>query len=186
MPPYEPRSMETDVKSSKYFDRDQNFADLVNRIDPKDREDWDFYGHLKVEPCFQDRVFVLYRATGRDRFDVQRPPEIVTTFRVLSFTANDISGCTVRILDQTTNKDLEFSHVPVKLFGYPIFVCVPASFTVRWDLHQLGTKLIRSLLYIILVKARNKAEFFSKGNFYLETPNKMRELYPHLDLNLEL
>ncbi len=54
--------------------------------------------------------------------------------------------------------------------------------TLRWDARQISEdKVWRSLSFAVLIKARNKADFHSKGNVYCETPNVLRRFYPDLE-----
>lgn len=172
--------------AEKYLDQEASNRDLVERMPREDREAWIKFGHLRIEPAFQDRVFVAYRAEGKGHDQRQLPPTILGQIRVLSFVARDESGCTVRLLNETDNTTQEVSHIPQRIFNLPIFMAVPASFTLKWDAHVRNAQVERSLSYLLFIKARNKAEFFSRGNVYLETPKKFKALYSHLDLKLDL
>lgn len=173
-------------QGQKYLDSEASVANLVRQLPPEVQEEWNRYGHLRVEPTFLDRVFVVFRATGRNNQGAAKAPEILTTIRALNFTASDSDGCTLGLLDETNNRKMTATHLPQKLFDYPLFVSIPPFFTMRWDARQHGGRTMRSLSYLLFIKARNKASFNSVGNTYMETPNKLRDLYSHLDLKLEL
>ncbi len=173
-------------RSQKYLDSEASLQELLTHMAPAAQAEWEAFGHLRVEPAFQDRVFVVYQASGKTSGGGQKPPVVHTTIRVLSFIARDETGCTVRLLNEVTNDELEVGHVPKKLFNYPIFVAIPPLFTLRYDARQHAGRVMRSLSYLLFVKARNKADFFSKDNFYMETPNRVRLLYPGVDLKLDL
>lgn len=173
--------------SPKYLDSKESQQEMFSRLDPVTKAEWDSYGHLRIEGAFQDRVFVVYEDTGRNNSGAWRAPKIITTVRVMSFRATDEDGCCVRLLNESCNETMDVGHLPKKVFGYPVFVAIPVSFALRWDVHEHGGKMRRSLAYPLFVKARNRAEFHSKGNTYLESPNKMREeLFPRLDLKFDL
>lgn len=75
--------------------------------------------------------------------------------------------------------------MPRRVFGYPIYMSVPAKLTLRWDGRLLRDgRVWRSLSFAVLVKTKNKSDFFSKGNTYIETPNRFRQLYPGVKLEL--
>lgn len=173
---------------SKYLGPEESHRELLSHLDAEARLEWDSFGHARIEPAFQDRVFVIYECMGRkNNSPEQRPPKIITTVRVLNFIARDENGCVVRLLNEETNDVMEVTHVPKKVFDYPIFASIPANFTLRWDAHPHGGQIERSLSYLLHIKSRNKAEFFSRGNTYMETPNKLRdELYRHLKLDLKM
>ena len=41
-----------------------------------------------------------------------------------------------------------------------------------------GDRVWRSLSFAVLIKTKNRSDFYSKGNTYLETPNTFKRLYP--------
>jgi hypothetical protein len=168
----------------KYLTEVENSAALAAEMPPGDRSEYDGYGHNRIESAFVDRDFVVYECQGRDSKNIQRPPKILTTVRVIDFRADYASGCEVRLLDKTTQDTLKVGHVPRRVFDYPVFMAVPARLRIAWDAQWHGDRLMRSLLFAVLIKARNKSEFLSKGNVYMETPNRVRELFPHVELNL--
>ncbi len=168
----------------RYLDSSESLDELVKRLPESDQAEWHKFGHLRVEPAFQDRLLAVYQACGKDHRGEQRAPKIHSIVRVISFVARDDTGCVMRIENQETGETMEVGHIPRKLFGFPIFIAVPPLFTLRWDLREHRGKMLRSLSYLLFLKARNKAEFFSKGNYYAETPNHLRDLYPGFHLEL--
>ncbi len=171
----------------KFLTDADNAAALAADIQKDDRADFDSFGHNRLESAFVDRVFIVYECQGRaGAKDIQRPPKILTVVRVTGFNANYATGCEIKLLDEANNRSMTVGHVPTRLFDYPIFVAVPPRLTIKWDAQFMGDKLVRSLLFVMFVKCRNKAEFFSKGNTYMETPNRLRDLYSHLELDLPI
>lgn len=171
-------------RGTPFLERADSLEDLVAQMPPQGKKDWDTFGHMKSLPAFQDRVFYLFQATGKGNNGIQRPPKIITTLRVVSFVATDAVGCVIRLLNDQTHQTQEIGHVPTRVFGYPIFMMVPPTFMLKWGAQEYKGQTKRSLHYILLAKTRNKAEFFSKDNYYLETMNEMRKLYSHLELDL--
>jgi hypothetical protein len=165
----------------KYQESAASLEEIVSHLPDDEREEWASFRHLRVEPAFQDRVFIVWNAGTRDD-----PPKIVATLRVVSFVAKDDTGCIIRLLNDATGKEMEVTHVPKKLFGYPIFVAIPPAFTLRWDVRYHAGQALRSLSYLMFFKTKSRSDFFGKGVFYVDTPNKLRELYPKLDLKLDL
>lgn len=172
--------------SLKFLTDADNAAALAAEVNPEDRADFKLFGHNRLESAFVDRIFIVYECQGRNTKNIQLPPKILTTVRVVGFRGDYTSGFEVKFLDEVTQETMTIGHVPKRLFDYPIFVAIPPRLTVKWDAQFMGDKLVRSLLFAILVKARNKATWFSKGNVYMETPNVLRDLYPHIELDLKL
>lgn len=172
--------------SDKFMSDEEGMAELVSLMPEADREVYAKFGHNRLEAAFLDRAFIVYRCEGRNSKDIQRPPKVISTIRVIGFHADASQGCTIKLLDEETETTLEVGHVPVRLFDYPVFVSAPQRMSLKWDAHRWAGKVVRNLTFVLFVKTANKAEFFSKGNIYMETPNKLRELYPHLTLDLTL
>lgn len=168
---------------AKFLTDTDNAAALAADIKPEDREEYARFGHNRLESAFVDRVLVLYECQGKNSKDVQRPPKILTTIRVIDFKADYAEGICTRLLDESTQEAMNVDYVPKRLFKYPIFVSIPPRLTVKWDAQFMGDKLVRSLLFAILIKSANRSDFYSKGNVYLETPNRVRALYPHVELD---
>jgi hypothetical protein len=75
-------------------------------------------------------------------------------------------------------QELTVTHVPRKVYAYPIYISLPPKLTIRWDARKVGDRVWRSLSFAFLIKTKNKSSFFSKGNVYCEVPNVFRRLYP--------
>lgn len=165
----------------KFEESAASLEELVKHMPEAEQEEWKQFKHLRVEPAFQDRVFIVWNAAAKGE-----PPKIVTTVRVVSFVAKDDIGSVIRLLNDVTGKEMEVTYVPKKLFDYPIFVAIPPAFTLRWDVRYHAGLALRSLSYLMFLKTKSRPDFFSKGVFYADTPNKLSELYPKLDLKLAL
>lgn len=170
----------------KFLSDKDNEASLVADIAQEDRNDYRSFGHNRVVSAFLDRVLIVYECLGRDSRDVQRPPKVITTVRITNVRMSYDVGVEVQVLDEVNNRSLWFGHVPKRLFDFPLFVAVPPRMSIKWDAQIMGDKLVRSLLFAVFVKSRNRSDFFSRGNIYAETPNTLRELYPHLELDLKM
>ena len=162
----------------QFFSDEDNMADLVSQMPEEDRARYGNYGHHRIEPAFVDRVFIVYQPSGLNAAKQHIDPKIVTTIRVLEFSADYQSGASVRVRDEKFGDEQLITHIPRRLFNYQIFMSVPPRLSLRWDAHESGGTLYRSLSFVLLIKTRNKATFYSKNNFYIETPNKFKELYP--------
>jgi hypothetical protein len=162
----------------RFYEDDDNMADLVDQMSDDDRARYANYGHNRIEPCFADRIFIVYKPSGLNAAKQHMNPEIVTTITVLDFSVNSRDGATVRVRDDNFGGEQTLTYVPKRLFTYQVFASIPPRLMVRWDAHEANGKLERSLGFALLLKTRNRAEFYSKGNTYIETPNKFRSFYP--------
>ena len=163
---------------AEFFSDEDNMADLVDQMPEEDRTRYGNYGHNRVEPAFVDRIFIVYQPSGLNAAKQHIDPKIVTTIRVLDFSADSRDGVVVRVRDEMFGDEQLITYIPKRLFKYQVFVSVPPRLTLRWDAHESEGYTYRSLSFALLIKTRNKSSFYSKNNHYIETPNKFRELYP--------
>lgn len=167
--------------ATPYLGDDENLADLVSRIPGSDREQYQSFGHLRVEAVFENRLFIVYKPTGLTREGLHRQPDVLTTVRVSDLWCESKEGACVGLEDLRTGATLRVGYIPTKLFGYNVFVSVPPIMRVRWDGRRAGGEVRRSLAFGLLIKAKNRADFYSAGNTYCETPNSFRALLPNAD-----
>jgi hypothetical protein len=167
--------------SSDYFTDEENLRELVTHMPEEDAHRWNKYGHLRIEGIFLDRVFIAYQPTGLTPTNKHKPPEILNLIKVIDFSMDAREGCQVVLKEQNTNQELVIGHVPRRVYGYPIYMSMPTKATVRWDGRELDDgRVWRSLSLAVLIKTKNKSDFYSKGNTYFETPNRLRQLYPEV------
>ena len=165
----------------------ESLQKLLSKMPPEDRLMFEEFGrgkptgHFRVEPVFIDRVFYMYQCSGKDRFGKQLPPKVCGLFRVINLHFTLDQGFAVTLLDELSNTKQVIGHKPTKLLGKPVFVSVPNSFTVRWNLLEVDGKETWDAALVLYIKCGNKSDFFSKGNYYLETPARMRSLYPEIE-----
>lgn len=152
---------------------------LISRLPESLQKEYDKYGHRKAETVFLERIFYVYRATGQSA-GVNNDPAVIARIRVINFRYSVETGFLVDLSNDTTHEKQTVTVNPSKLFTYPIFVHVPCSFTIRHNavLDPRGSLKNFDASAILYVKTRNKADFCSKGNIYLETPRRMQELFP--------
>ena len=162
-----------------FFDEQENLAELVTHMPEDDQRRYAGFGHNRVEAVFLDRVFIVYKPMGLTATNQHVPPEILNTVRVIDFSVDPRHGAQVVFKEQNTQQELVIGHVPRRVYGYPIYVSVPTKLTLRWDGRRLPDgRVWRSLSFALLVKTKNKSSFYSRGNTYFETPNRLKELYP--------
>jgi hypothetical protein len=165
---------------SDFFDVRENLADLVTHLPDEDQRRFQNYGHMRIESAFVDRQFIVYKPTGLTKGGQHNPPEILNVVKVVDFSVDPRNGCQVVLKEQQTEQELVVSHVPRRLYAYPVYMCVPAKLEVHWDARRLENwRVWRSLSFAVLVKTKNKSDFYSRGNTYLETPNSFGKLFPN-------
>lgn len=165
----------------KYLSEAENTANLVSLIKENDKPAHTEFTHIRVEAVFDSRLFVVYKPTGLDG-KVHRAPEVLTTVKVLNYACSSEEGSSIEIEDMKTGERQVITHVPSRLFDYELFLSLPPALRVRWDVRDAGNgKMVRSLSYAVLIKSRNRSDWYSQGVTYTETPNRFRELFPTFD-----
>lgn len=163
----------------EFFTDQENLAELVTHMPDEDQRRFNNYGHFRVESAFLDRQFIVYEPTGLSTDKLHLPPKILNLVKVIDFSVDPRNGCQVVLKEQQAQQELVIGHVPRRVYGYPIYMSVPAKLTLRWDGRSLESgRVWRSLSFAVLIKTKNKADFYSRGNVYFETPNRLRQLYP--------
>jgi hypothetical protein len=174
-----PRGANGSVRSpdTDFFTDEQNLAELVTHMPEEDQQRFNNYGHFRVEAVFIDRLFIVYKPTGLTVGGQHRDPEILNLIKVIDFGIEPRNGCYAVLKDQNTQQELTITHVPRKLYAYPIYISLPPKLTIRWDARLVKGQIWRSLSFAFLIKTKNKSRFYSEGNTYAETPNTFRKLY---------
>lgn len=171
-------------QNSEFLGDEESMDQLVSKMhDEADREKYLKYGHRRLESGFDGRLLIIYSPQGLHASGRHRDPEIFTTVKVLGFEADSREGCRVRVEDLQTGDTQTIDYIPARLFGYDVFVSVPPFMRLRWDAKKKPPH-DRSMSYALLIKTKNRSDFHSAKNTYVDTPNALRKLYPDLDLQL--
>lgn len=167
------------MPANVFFDERQNLADLVTHMDEDDQRQFNSFGDLRLEAAFVNRVFIVYKPQGLTAPGKHKDPQVVTMVKIVDFSADARNGCKAVLRDEQHGQEMTITHVPRKVFNYPIYASIPARVELKWDARTLPEgRVWRSLSFAMLVKSKNKAGFYSQGNFYMESPNTFRKLYP--------
>lgn len=170
----------------KYLSDAESMADLARQIKEEDQPLFEELGHLRVEAVFDNRLFVVYKPTGLDG-KAHRDPQVLTTLKVLNYECTSDEGSTVEIEDLSTGQRQVISHVPSRVFEYELFMSVPTALRLQWDARNTyDGKLVRSLSYALLIKSKNRSDWYSYGVTYAETPNRFKELFPNANVHIKL
>jgi hypothetical protein len=161
-----------------------SLEDLFKRMMSPDREACAEYQHMKVEPCFIDRIFVVYKPDGLDIKGQHRPPKILTQIKVTGFRVNAETGAELDLEDLVTRQVMTATYIPKRLFHYDAFVSVPPKQRLFWDAQSVRGTIKRTMGFHLLMKVRTKADFYSAGATAVETPTSFRALYPEENLKL--
>lgn len=154
-------------------------ADLVSRMPESERLQHLRFGHLRIESAFAGRVFILYRPTGLNALKQHREPHVVGSLLLTDFMCDAIAGSSAKLVDQTNGATMALGHVPRRIFDYELFMAMPSRMMLRWDGRAVDNKILRSLSFAVLIKTKNKSDFYSQGNLYCESPNSFLKLYPN-------
>lgn len=161
-----------------------SLEDLFKRMVSPDREACAEFQHMKVEQCFIDRIFVVYKPDGLNSDNQHRPPKILTQIKVTGFRANAETGAELDLEDLITRQVMTVSYIPQRLFHYDAFVSVPPKQRLYWDAQSIRGTVKRTMHFHLLMKVRTKADFYSAGVTAVETPANFRALYPEENLKL--
>lgn len=162
-----------------FFTDAENLVDLVSHMPEDDQRRYTNYGHNRIEAVFVDRVFIVYKPTGLTANKQHKDPEILNLVKVMDFSVDARNGCQVVLKEQNTQQELVIGHVPRRVYGFPLYMSVPTKLTLRWDGRALENgRVWRSLSFAVLVKTKNRSDFYSQGNVYMETPARFKQLYP--------
>lgn len=167
-----------------YLTEEASVQDLARRMESPDREECESFKHLKVEQCFIDRIFVVYKPQGLTQEGRHRDPIILTQVKVTGFRASAAAGAEIDLEDLATKQVMTVTYIPKRLFHYDAFVSVPPKMRVHWDAQSVRGAVRRSMGFQLLTKVRAKSDFYSAGVTGVETPAKFRELYPEVTLKL--
>jgi len=160
----------------------ESFDELFNRMTATDQAQHKKFGNNRAEPVFIDRVLYIYKCMGKDRFNEQRPPEVLAVVRVINMSLTHSEGAMVTLLNETTNQKQVITTQPVKLFGFDVYGCVPTSVGVRhFAITSPTGELNFDTSLVLYLKQANLATFHSYRNIYIQTPGQMQNLYPHQD-----
>lgn len=162
--------------STLYFDDEDNREDLIAQIPEPHRARYEKFGHNRVESAFKDRVFIVFKAAGKNGSPAS-DVEVIDLVRVTSIDCDFEAGFSVQLENQKGVSQV-VSYVPNPLFEYRIFVSIPPKLLLRWDAREHNGITRRSISCAILIKTRNKADFRSVGNLYMETRKTFRRLFP--------
>jgi hypothetical protein len=168
----------------QYLNEAESAAELLSHMREEDKQAFNDFGHTRIEAVFNNRLFVVYKPQGLDGKE-HKAPEVLTTIKVLNYEGTSEDGSSVEVEDLRTGERQIITHVPARVFDYDLFMSVPSALRLRWDVRVSETgKMLRSLSYALLVKAKNRSDWYSFGVTYAETPNRFRELFPKCDPKL--
>ena len=165
--------------SYKILDDKASLESLVRRMPTDEREAYERLKHIRSETIFLDRVFYVYKCTGKGSNGLQLPPQVLANVRVINFGYVHDKGFLVSLLNEDTNEKQVLDGTPAKIFGYDVYANVPCSFSLKHNeiVFDDGRANFDTSV-VIYVKTSNKADFYSKGTTYMETPPRMAALYP--------
>lgn len=168
----------------QYLSDTDSAADLTDRMKEDDKLAYRDFGHTRIEAVFDSRLFIIYKPQGLAG-STHKDPDVLTTIKVLDYACTSAEGSTIEVEDMRTGQRQVISHIPARVFDYDLFMSVPQALRLRWDARPGDNgRMVRSLSYAILIKSKNRSDWFSQGVTYTETPNRFRELFPSYALQL--
>jgi hypothetical protein len=144
-------------KKESFLTPEEHFSSLVAQLGPRPRQLYEDTRHARIEMGFRNRPFVVYEIEGRD-------PKVLDTVAVADFDCNDLDGASVELRSRSGSK-LLVSYGPTQLFDYPVFISLPLSMSVHWQMNQSGKQQLRFPLYI---RTQSRKSLRERGVVYFE------------------
>lgn len=168
------------MSSQTHLSEEANIADLVAMMLPEDREIYESFGHLRVDPGFVNRIYVVYKPTGLTSDGAHREPDILGQVKIVDWYSDMDNGTRIVFEDMRSGECKTVGHTPMRLFDYDIFVSAPPYQRIRYEARKVGEGVQRSALFSVLIKTRVRSNFYSRGVTFCESPKCFKELYPNL------
>jgi hypothetical protein len=149
-------------------------AHLLSCMPEDDARRYERFGHLQYVVGFVERIFVVYKM-AKDSTDC---PTLLSKLRVMTIKVDHRLGLTCLLRDEDGSSEMVVTHVPQRVFRYPLYISIAADTGLRWRARVVNGREQCDVSFGLLVKAKNKADFRSVGNVYMETPNNYRRLFP--------
>lgn len=161
---------------SKIFLSDSaSTAELESRMYPADLPVYQGFKHLKYEPAFVGRVFIVYTPEGDPLV-----PKVLGAVKVTDFLCESGYGTSITIEDMETHEEQTFGHIPDRVFDYDFFIAAPTYTNIRYDAKEVNGVVERSLLFGVVIKTAHRMDFPHAGTTYAETPNVFCAAYPEV------
>lgn len=146
---------------SQFMTPFEHFEELLSRLDAEEQKMYAELTHVRIEACYRNRTFVVYRFQDRR-------PAIKDNIKVLDFICNDDAGASCELRSSTLNESLVVGYEPTQLFNYPVFVHLPLHGKLRWsttaDKPYSGT-----LAFDLVIKTQTRRDLRERGVTYFET-----------------
>ncbi|MDI1360638.1 hypothetical protein [Methylotenera sp.] len=152
---------------------------LVAQMPPEEAKTFESYGHLRRESAYNDCIFIVYQPRGlrygAKDVSEQKEPKVLSTIKVVSITQDRDKKASLRLLDESTGTEMIVGYMPKKLFGFPIYISLPADMFLMFGGSGSSQNYVQ---FAVLLKTRNRSSFYSEGNTYVESPRSFRKLFP--------
>ena len=170
---------------STYLTDEENLAELIAAMPEHEQAPFSEMGASRIEAAFKGRVLVLYKPNGLTKEGQHREPVVLTTVEFVDFLCDSSDGADFTIRDVRAGETMTIGHQPTRLFDYNVFLHIPLTYRMRYDARRVDGGVQRSLVFPVSVYTRNRSSNYSAGVHYAETPNRFREMYPKVSLNLK-
>jgi hypothetical protein len=165
----------------RFLTADESLAELITHMPTAEAAEYIDFKHMKVEAAYADCIFIVYQPSGRrsgaKNLIDQKPPKILGMIKV-KWLQVDKLGAQALIVDEQSGQEMYVRHIPKRLFHYPIFISLPSEMTLRYAGQRREENVVRDLSFAFLIKTRNRSDFYSTVNTYMETPSNFKKLYP--------
>lgn len=165
--------METS-KFGRFLDDKDSRQELVNRMPPALRAEYQAYKFVAKEAAFPGRVLVVYTLAGGKPTNLD-----IITLRHL--TVDEMHGPMTWATSEGQG-DYPIGMVPAKWRGRDLFLQLPLEFIFKWKGKESKAGVEFAPHYAILVKTQSRWDEKIDGHTYCATFNDFRERFPGVRL----
>ena len=153
---------------SNFLSSEEYYDVLVEGLPQTTRDALDSMRHVRVEPAYRNRKFIVYRMDLRH-------PEKLATLNILDYVCNDEDGSTTQIeWMERPGSIITIGHTPTKVFDFPIFAHIPLSQKTRWGVRTDDVD-DPSLSFLLVLRTQSRRHLRERDVVYMES-NKAFQL----------
>lgn len=145
-------------KKETFLTAEEHYASLVAKLTPRQRQLYEDTKHGRIEMGFRNRNFIVYEMDGD-------APVVLDTITVSDFYCSDLDGASSSLKSTKSREKLLVSYQPTQLFDYPVFIALPLSMSVQWNLNQSAKTQLRFPLF---VRTQSRLSLREHGVTYFE------------------
>lgn len=157
-------------RGARFLDDNESRQELLCRMPPALRAEYQSYRLVTKEAAFPGRVLVVYTLKGGQPTNLD-----IVTLRHLTV---DQTNGPLTFATSEGQGDYPIGMVPSKWRGRDLFLQLPLEFIFKWKGKESGNDVNFVSHYAILIKSRSRWDERIDGDTYCATLNDFRERFP--------